>query len=259
MNSQTIFTCPHCEQALTITLNNAECFNGHSFDVAKEGYLNLLVAGRLPATTTPGDTADSLAARRRFLHAEHYLPIVEAIRELIGTLDGPILDVGCGEGYYLARLKNADRFGIDISKKAVQMASKNDSSAGFAVASSYRLPVRSESCAGVFTVFAPHSFSEYSRVLQKGGRWVTVTPGPHHLMEMRPLRDEAIEEREQRRQNPPEEASEAHRVQFTLDLTEDTALDLFSMTPLRWQTAAHARPVTSVSVDVWVATGINLL
>jgi 23S rRNA (guanine745-N1)-methyltransferase len=167
--------------------------------------------------------------------------------------------VGCGEGYYLSHIDVDSTYGIDISKKAIQMASKAYPMSQFAVASSYRLPVDDSSCAGVFTVFAPHSFSEYQRVLVPGGTWVTVTPGPHHLKEMRPSRDDTVEEREQRRSEPPEQATHAERLQFRLHLTEEAAVDLFSMTPLRWQTAAQARPVTDVSVDVWIASGTNLM
>jgi 23S rRNA (guanine745-N1)-methyltransferase len=167
--------------------------------------------------------------------------------------------VGCGEGYYLSHIDADSTYGIDISKKAIQMASKAYPMSQFAVASSYRLPVGDSSSAGVFTVFAPHSFSEYQRVLVPGGTWVTVTPGPHHLKEMRPSRDDTVEEREQRRSEPPEQATHAERLQFTLHLTEEAAVDLFSMTPLRWQTAAQARPVTDVSVDVWIASGTNLM
>jgi hypothetical protein len=76
---------------------------------------------------------------------------------------------------------------------------------------------------------------------------------------MRPTRDETVDEREQRRSEPPEQAAQSERIQYTLDLSQEAAVDLFSMTPLRWQTAAHAQPVTEVSVDVWIASGTNLM
>ena len=259
MTRSTIFVCPHCGQALHESQSTAQCSEGHTFDFAKEGYLNLLVAGRLPSSATPGDTPDSLQARRRFLSAGWYEPIATAVQELLHNANGPVLDVGCGEGYYLSHIDADSTYGIDISKKAIQMASKAYPMSQFAVASSYRLPVDDSSCAGVFTVFAPHSFSEYQRVLVPGGTWVTVTPGPHHLKEMRPSRDDTVEEREQRRSEPPEQATQAEKLQFTLHLTEEASVDLFSMTPLRWQTAAQARPVTDVSVDVWIASGTNLM
>jgi 23S rRNA (guanine745-N1)-methyltransferase len=169
-----------------------------------------------------------------------------------------VLDVGCGEGYYFTHINATDKYGIDISKKAVQMASKLLPDAHFAVASAFRLPIIDHSCAAVFSVFAPHSFEEYARVLQPGGTWVTVTPGPHHLQQMRPKRDQSIGEREERRSEPPAQAQHAERIQFELDLSPSAANDLFSMTPLVWQTAADASPTTQVSVDVWVSSGTSL-
>jgi 23S rRNA (guanine745-N1)-methyltransferase len=171
---------------------------------------------------------------------------------------GPVLDVGCGEGYYFTHIEATEKYGIDISKKAVQMASKLLPDANFAVASAFRLPIVDHSCAAVFSVFAPHSFEEYARVLQPGGKWVTITPGPHHLQQMRPKRDQSIDEREERRSEPPAQAQHAERLQFELDLSPSAANDLFSMTPLVWQTAADASPTTHVSVDVWVSSGTSL-
>lgn len=216
-----------------------------------------MLAGRLAATAVPGDTAESLLSRRTFLSAGWYRPIAGALADTLGEVDGSVLDVGCGEGYYLTHVVSPTKYGIDISKKAVQMASKLSPRSQFAVASAFRLPVLPHSCAAVFTVFAPHSFHEYNRVLQPGGKWVTVTPGPNHLMEMRPEYDVGTkaDERFERRIEPPVEAMNAERLQFSLDLSSDAAEALFSMTPLRWQTAAAATPARNVSVDVWVSSG----
>lgn len=248
-----ILACPHCQLPLTLSPLSANCGGGHSFDRAREGYFNLLPSGRVASTVTSGDTSESLAARRRFLNAGWYTPIATALREAMGDLDGPVLDVGCGEGYYLSHIAAPAKFGLDISKKAVQMASKSYPDTQFVVGTSFRLPVQPASCAAVFTVFAPHSIDEYLRVLQPGGTWVTVTPGPMHLVEMRPARDEKILEREQRREEPP--TIDSVRVQYTMDLTDNAARDLFTMTPLQFQASASTavHTVRSVSVDVWVS------
>ena len=244
-------------EALHLGDTIARCSTGHSFDRARDGYLNLTVAGRLATSVVSGDTPEALMSRRMFLSADWYAPIAQALTNALGEIDGPVLDVGCGEGYYLTHVMTPMKFGIDISKKAVQMASKLLPEAQFAVASAFRLPVLSDSCAAVFTVFAPHSFEEYNRVLRPRGKWVTVTPGPNHLIQMRPEydADTKAEERFERRGEPPAEASNAERLQFSLDLTDDAAEALFSMTPLRWQTAAAATPVRQVTVDVWVSEG----
>lgn len=253
-----ILACPHCGTTFRDVGNGVVCLNNHTFDRAREGYLHLLPSGRLPASSISGDTSESLQARRSFLHAGWYSPIAQKLVEALGDIDGPVLDVGCGEGWYLSQVKTPQRFGLDISKRAVQMASKLLPDSQMVVGTSFRLPVLSQSCAAVFTVFAPHTHDEYKRVLKPGGIWVTVTPGPRHLEEMRPRKDESILQREERRQEPPPEAQEAERVTFSLSLTDESARDLFSMTPLRWQTAADATPTAHVTADVWVSRGVAL-
>ena len=254
----TVFACPHCTKPLQLTQHEARCENNHLFDRSRDGYINLVVGGRLAATTTSGDTAESLRSRRDFFATGSYAPIASALANALQHIAGPVLDVGCGEGYYFTHINSSEKYGIDISKKAVQMASKLLPDGHFAVASAFRLPVVDHSCAAVFSVFAPHSFEEYARVLKQGGTWVTVTPGPHHLQQMRPKRDHSIDEREERRSEPPAQAQHAERLQFELDLSPSAATDLFSMTPLVWQTAADASPTTHVSVDVWVSSGTSL-
>ena len=254
----TVFACPHCTKPLQLTQHEARCENNHLFDRSRDGYINLVVGGRLAATTTSGDTSESLRSRRDFFATGLYAPIASALANALQHIAGPVLDVGCGEGYYFTHINSSEKYGIDISKKAVQMASKLLPDGHFAVASAFRLPVVDHSCAAVFSVFAPHSFEEYARVLKQGGTWVTVTPGPHHLQQMRPKRDHSIDEREERRSEPPAQAQHAERLQFELDLSPSAATDLFSMTPLVWQTAADASPTTHVSVDVWVSSGTSL-
>ena len=250
-----IFVCPHCGSDFVDADRSVRCAEGHAFDRAKEGYLNLLVGGRLSSGAVSGDTPESLACRRRFLSSGAYRQVADELIDALGEVDGAVLDVGCGEGWYTAQVRAMHTYGLDISKRAVQMASKSMPDAEFVVGTAYRLPVRAESCAAVFTVFAPHSTEEYVRVLRPGGRWVTVTPAADHLREMRPLQNEAIAERERRRETAPDHAETATRVRFALELSDEQASDLFSMTPLVWQTAAEAAPVTNVTVDVWVSSG----
>jgi 23S rRNA (guanine745-N1)-methyltransferase len=253
-----VLACPHCRLALRLSATSATCATGHSFDRGRGGYLNLSVGGRLSSGALAGDTPDALAARRRFLSAGGYAPIARALADAVGTVDGAVLDVGCGEGYYTSHLTAAARYGLDVSKRAVQMAARLLPDSTFVVGSAYRLPVQDASVAVVTSVFAPHPLDEFARVLTPDGRWVTVTPGPMHLAELRPSSDgstgtKAID-RQRRRAEPPEGASSATHLEFRLDLDDATADDLFLMTPIRWQ-ASTRPPVDAVTVDVWVATG----
>jgi len=260
-----ILSCPHCGLALHTHDRGATCDNQHSFDRAREGYFNLIVGGRLSPSVVAGDTAEALAARRRFLSSGGYSLVADALREtVLATLaiaDGPILDVGCGEGYYLSQIKTSEAHGLDVSKKAVQMASRLLPDATFVVGSAFRLPILDSSCAAVFSVFAPHSFHEFARILKPGARWTTVTPGPHHLQEMRPIHagkaaSKALE-REHRRREPPAESDSAERISYSLVLSAESAHDLFTMTPLQWQknAADNIAGLREVSIDMWVSSG----
>ena len=260
-NDAAVLACPNCALALQLVAAGATCANGHSFDRGRGGYLNLLVGGRLSAATTPGDTPDALAARRRFLGSGHYQPIATALEHALGVPDGPVLDVGCGEGYYLSQLDLTDLYGLDVAKSAVQMAARLLPEAQFVVGSAYRLPVLDGSVAAVLSVFAPHPFEEFHRVLRPGGRWVTITPGPNHLQEMRPVLSGESErkaaERLRRRAVPPAEAIAADRIEFRLQLSAEALRDLFYMTPIRWQAGATGSDSDigrTVSVDVWLAS-----
>jgi 23S rRNA (guanine745-N1)-methyltransferase len=253
-----VLACPHCGLALSLTATAASCANGHAFDRARDGHFHLLVGGRLRSDAIPGDTPDALAARRRFLSTGGYGPIAAALAAAVGEVDGPVLDVGCGEGYYTSHLPASARFGLDVSKRAVQMAARLLPDSTFVVGSAYRLPVLDASLAAATSVFAPHPLDELSRVLRPGGRWVTVTPGPMHLVEMRPRADgtagsKALD-RQRRRAERPDGSTSAQRLEFRLELDAASADDLFLMTPIRWQASARP-PVDAVSVDVWVATG----
>jgi 23S rRNA (guanine745-N1)-methyltransferase len=258
-----VLACPNCGVVLQLSAAGAACAHGHSFDRGRGGYFNLLVGGRLSATTTPGDTPDALAARRRFLGAGYYAPIAAALADAVGVPDGALLDVGCGEGYYLSQLDLTDLYGLDVAKSAVQMASRLLPEAQFVVGSAYRLPVLDASVAAVVSVFAPHPFEEFQRVLQPGGRWVTVTPGPNHLCELRPVltgeSELKVAERLARRAAAPPEAAVARRLELQLDLSAEALRDLFYMTPIRWQagsTGASTEEGRTVSVDVWVSTSV---
>lgn len=260
-NDAAVLACPNCALALQLSAVGATCAGGHSFDRARGGYLNLSVGGRLSANSTPGDTPDALAARRRFLAAGYYAPIAAALERAVGVPEGPVLDVGCGEGYYLSKLDLPGLYGLDVAKSAVQMAARLLPDAQFVVGSAYRLPVLDGSVAAVMSVFAPHPFEEFQRVLQPGGRWVTVTPGPNHLQEMRPVlsgdSEQRAVERLARRAVAPSEAVAAQRLEFQLQLGAEALHDLFFMTPIQWQagaTGADAAQGRTVTVDVWVAS-----
>ncbi|WP_067508599.1 putative RNA methyltransferase [Actinoplanes sp. TFC3] len=178
--------CPVCEDTLSRDGERSlRCPRGHSFDIARQGYVNL-TAGRSPHS---GDTADMVTDREAFLAEGHYNVITQTLIDAVRPKPGPILDAGTGTGWYLARLLDAlpghTGLGIDVSKPALRRAARAHPRAAAALADLWRpLPVADASIALILNVFAPRNGPEFRRVLQPGGQLAVVTPAPDHLAEL---------------------------------------------------------------------------
>ena len=187
-----MWACPHCKEPLELLAADSAwcCSNGHRFDRAREGYVNLLAANR-KGSKQPGDGAEMIAARRRVHEAGIYAPLVEGMTELLGADQAPtaVLELGCGEGYYcgaVGRLYPSARVqGIDISRAAVRRAAKGHPGVSFAVASNFALPLPDARQDLVLRIFAPSDAAELLRVLAPGGRYLQVGPAPAHMWELR--------------------------------------------------------------------------
>lgn len=194
--SAPLLICPVCQTALARFDHTLKCSHQHSFDIAREGYVNLLLKKPL------GDTREMLQARRHFLERDHYRPLSDTLNELISShlhhASSPIaiLDAGCGEGYYLGRLQQylAHRLpllqcgyvGVDISKDAIRMAAKRYREALFVVADlKERLAFADAAFQVLLNIFAPRNAQEYARVLAPGGLLAVAIPGPTHLLQLR--------------------------------------------------------------------------
>ena len=121
-----LLMCPVCREALTLNERTWRCANSHSYDVAKQGYVNLHVVQH-KHSKNPGDTPESVQARRAFLSAGHYAPLQQAVVNKVRELRiENLLDIGCGEGYYTDAMQAEvlQCVGVDIAKNAVQVAAK---------------------------------------------------------------------------------------------------------------------------------------
>jgi 23S rRNA (guanine745-N1)-methyltransferase len=181
-------TCPVCSSRLHVTGGVLSCTSRHSFDIAREGYVNLL-PGRAKASTA--DTAEMVAARKEFLAAGPFDPLLHAVAVAArGAVDedvtGIVLDAGGGTGDYLRAVLEAmpERKGIslDISKLACRVAARSLPDAGVVVADVWKpLPLRDRAAALVLDIFSPRNASEFHRVLARDGALIVVTPTALHL------------------------------------------------------------------------------
>ncbi|MDO8964003.1 MAG: methyltransferase domain-containing protein [Coriobacteriia bacterium] len=181
--------CPRCGAPLVEAPGTLSCSEGHSFDVARQGYVNLLPGGARPGTA---DTPAMVSAREAFLAAGHYDPIASAVIRAINGADparGCVIDIGAGTGQHLARVLDAfpDGTGIalDISKHALKRAARAHPRAAAIVCDVWApLPIRTASVAVILDVFAPRNATEFHRVLAPDGVLVVVTPTERHLREL---------------------------------------------------------------------------
>lgn len=183
-----LLRCPHCEGALGLGEGTARCAEGHSFDVARQGYLNLLPGD---ARTGSADTAAMVRARAEFLTTGRYAPIADAVAAAaqVDTGEGCVLDLGAGTGYYLAavleRLSAARGLALDVSKHALRVAARAHPRIGAVGCDAWAgLPVRDAAAGLAINVFAPRDPAELARVLAPGGSLVVVTPNRGHLAEL---------------------------------------------------------------------------
>lgn len=235
--------CPYCDGSLRLNGASLICSRGHTANIARQGYVSLL--GRHSGTHT-ADSAAMIAARERILGAGLFEPVASAVTEVasspeISGVEGAVVDLGSGPGYYLERVLEAvpERVGIavDNSKYAARRAARCHPRAGAVVADVWEgLPLASGSAALVINVFAPRNGEEIERILAPGGVLLTVTPDQDHLGELAgPLSMISIDSDKERRLRetlgPLAEDMDSRPLSWQMNLSRSEVADLFAMGP----------------------------
>ncbi|OEF27681.1 23S rRNA (guanine(745)-N(1))-methyltransferase [Vibrio rumoiensis] len=250
-----MYQCPLCQHPLEMANQSFCCSNNHQFDKAKEGYVNLMPVQH-KRSKQPGDNAEMMQARRRFLESKQYHPMRQAVADLCAKyLKGShhqLLDIGCGEGYYThfiaeqLQTQNAQSrcYGLDISKVAIRYAAKRYRSdkMQFCVASSHRLPFSDHSLDAVLRIYAPCDHEELQRVTTQQGIIVTVTPAARHLYQLRELvYPDVLLHGETPECITGFDLIEETKLQYPMSMTGVEADDLLQMTPFAWKASEQMR------------------
>jgi len=223
--------CPHCREPFTATPQQLRCVNGHHFDVARSGYVNLA-----PRTIPTGDTSAMLTHRRFVFDSGVYAPLIDAVQRHVSVCldDRPhplVCDVGAGTGDMLAAIldahPNAHGIAFDASPHAAKAAQRAHARIQAVVTDAWQpLPLADSSVTVMMSVFAPRNGIEFRRVLAANGAVIIVSAGPNHVHELRDRYDLiAIDERKDER------IVQAFTDGFSL-ATTDT---------LTWQFACHPK------------------
>ena len=183
--------CPvrNCHQPLVREERRVVCSRGHSFDIARSGYINLLQPQER-RSKHPGDTTAAVQARRRLHDRGITAPLLNAISELAAlSPEDTVLDAGCGDGYYLgtlARQTGFDAHGVDISIPAVNAAARSYPECEWIVANADRfLPYADRSFSIVLSITGRMNAGEFRRVVRDDGRLLIALPAPDDLIEFR--------------------------------------------------------------------------
>lgn len=240
-----ILKCPVCSSELIKNNKCFKCNNNHSFDIAKEGYVNLMSAHKNGDNV--GDNKDMARFRRDFLNKGYYKSLADTIGiclEKYTKENDSVLDICCGEGYYTEQLANEfnrEYYGFDISKNMVRLAAKRKCGADFFVANISSIPVKSESVDFAFHLFAPFHSKEFSRILCKDGVIVTAIPGKEHLYELKKvLYDKPYFNDEKPPQSGELKLVERLRTKTKIDIhSSEDIMSLFRMTPYFYHTPSN--------------------
>ena len=243
MNDNIKLICPVCAGRLTALEKSFVCNKNHSFDIARQGYVNLLPVQN-KHSLNPGDTKAMLLARREFLSSGKYSPICCDVADAVNRhkkISTPVLaDVGCGEGYYTSYIQqacHAETVGLDIAKDGIRMACARNKDILWLVATASRLPLPDASLDGLSALFSLFLPEEYARVLKKGGCAVEITVGSDHLRELKEIIYADVFEQHKHPAPCGDSFDEAecseHR--FSLTLPQEDLQALLMMTPHFWR------------------------
>lgn len=238
------YKCPVCDSSLELLGKSYVCQNRHTFDVSKEGYVNFAIG-----KSDSGDSADMCLSRRNFLSKGYYKNFSDLLNcciEKYASVSG-LVDAGCGEGYYLRKLRerlpSAELFGVDLAKEAVRLAAKAEKQSEYkknkyCVGGIFSLPFSDGTFDAVLSVFAPVAQAENHRVLKRGGHMFVAGPGKMHLSGLKSaIYDAPYENAEKHSEYEGFVYLGNESCEYDVTVEGCDIFDLFTMTPYYWKTS----------------------
>ncbi len=239
------YLCPLCQQALLLKAGSYRCTDNHSFDQAKQGYVNLLPV-QFKHSKEPGDNKAMVKARRAFLDKGYYQPLANnmlAFYKKYADKNADIFDAGCGEGFYTHQHKTKlnSVYGVDIAKETIKIAARRYQDCFFSVATLSDLPFSDEKFGWILSVYAPILEDEFTRILDHNGYLLTVTPADNHLIELKSLIYRKANKHDTSKQVIEKLALiEEQRLSYHMHFTNSTdIINLLAMTPFAFKASAE--------------------
>jgi 23S rRNA (guanine745-N1)-methyltransferase len=239
-----LLRCPVCQNGLEEREGALRCAAGHSFDIARQGYVNLVPGA--------GDSAAMVEAREAFLGAGHYRRLDEVLADEAASVEAPgaVVDIGAGTGHHLASVLDAmpERIGLalDASSAALRRAARAHPRAVAVGADAWQpLPLRDGVAALMVSVFAPRNPAEMARVIADDGLLIAVTPTTRHLFELvGPLGLLSVPEDKSDRLDAQFAShfslAERRPIEYSMFLTRDEAAQIVRMGPSAWHVDEHS-------------------
>lgn len=260
---QQLFHCPVCRSEMKIDDNGTlRCLNHHSFDIAKQGYVNFL--------TKPVHSMynkDLFESRNEIINSGLYNPVHEKIAGLLASNMNYILDTGCGEGTHLVKITEKLEFdivsvGIDISKEGIITAAKHYDQKIWCVGDLANSPFQEESFDCILNFLSPANYDEFKRLLKPKGKVIKVVPQEGYLQE---LRKQAFAQSEKEKYSNEQTVNrfkdyflkvEVHRITYTKQMAQTLVPKLLEMTPLGWHvTNGKDLDINEITIDLDILVG----
>ena len=266
--SATAFACPICQENLILLETSFKCYNRHSFDLAKFGYVNL--APQIKQSTNYDK--ENFQNRQQILEAGFYQAILDAVSDLLASskTTSTILDIGCGEGFYSRKLQESHSektfYAFDISKDSVQIAAKSEPNwaVNWFVGDLARLPIKDASMDILLDIFSPANYGEFRRVLAKDGILIKVIPTKNHLKEIRQKVQDQLTNKDYSNQDIKNHFQDhftilsSQTASLTKPITVEHLQALLSMTPLLFhidQSKIDWSQLTEITIEAEILVG----